>query len=165
MTSIYDSEPEDWRTRLKAQEIHMICVAAGGLTSCDHAAATVCGLDQREEIWPVTLKANEAGTTATFFPRLTLTVIPQIIWNNRPKPADEDAFLKERFQEVAQINCEIIRSNTLYVDLNGLNPDCFFESARRYAEEALLLKARRIAEESLSASQEIEEIFFAPKWA
>ena len=143
----------------------MICVAAGGLTSCDYAAATVCGMDQREEVWPVTLKANETGTTATFFPRLTLTVIPQITWEKRPKPADEDTFLKARFQEVAQINLEIIRSKTLYVDFNGLNPDCFFASARKYAEEALFQKARRVGEETLSAFQEIEEIFFAPKWA
>lgn len=165
MSSIYNTEPENWSNRFKAREIHVICVSAGGLTSCDYAAATIGGMDQHEEVWPITLKANEDGTATTFFPRLTLTVIPQIISGKRPKPADEEVFLKDRFHEVAQINREIIGSKTLYVDLNGLNPDCFFESARRSAEETLFRKARRIAESTLSASEEIEEIFFAPKWA
>lgn len=165
MPSIYNNEPENWCDRFKAKEIHVICVAAGGLTSCDYAAATIGGMNQRQEVWPITLKANEAGTATTFFPQLTLSAIPQIIWEKRPKPADEEVFLREQFQEVAQINRKIIGSKTLYVDLNGLNPDCFFASARRSAEEALIRKARHIAEETLSSFQEIEEIFFAPKWA
>lgn len=152
MTKIHDQELTDWQDKFKAREIHLVCVAAGGLTTCDFAASTLGGMDQKD-VWPLTLKVNQAGETGTFHPRLPLTVLPLLKWENRPEPSDDEEFLRQSFRDVVTANREHVKLKTLYIDLNGWGFDYDYELARR------------IAEEVLTNATDVETIYFAPKKA
>ena len=149
MATIIDQHIENWTERFKAGEIHLVCVAVGGLTTCD-TAASLAGLDQ-QTVWPLTEKVNHLGETGTFWPKCPLTVLPLPTWEDRPAPADLDAFLRKCFADVAEANAKYVKLPTLYIDLNGWGFDYDF------------YKARRIAEEVLGAEPGVETLYFAPK--
>lgn len=151
MAIIHDKELDNWCDKFKAKEIHLVCVATGGLTTCDCAASTIGGMDQHGEVWPLTKRVNRLGETGTFYPRLPLTVVPLLQWEERPSPADSDDYLRRCFADVAKANRDYIKCSTLYIDLNGWGSDYPFE------------QARRIVEDVLAAESNIEMICFAPK--
>jgi hypothetical protein len=151
MTIIHDKELDNWCDKFKAKEIHLVCVATGGLTTCDCAASTIGGMDQHGEVWPLTKRVNRLGEAGTFYPRLPLTVVPLIKWEDRPAPDDSDEFLRRSFEDVAKANREYIKLKTLYIDLNGWGSDYPFD------------RAREIAEIVLARDPDIETIYFAPK--
>jgi len=140
----------DWIEPFKAKEIHFVCVASGGLTTCDFAASTIGGMDQREAVWPKTRRVNDLGETGTFHPRLPLTVVPLPSWEKRPLD-DLEGFLRKSFQDVAEANCSHIKLRTVVIDLNGWGGDYPFEMARR------------VAEEILSHESTIQKLIFLPK--
>ena len=151
MANIHDHDLKDWPDKFKAKTIHLVCVAAGGLTTCDFAASTLGGMKQESEVWPLTKKVNRLGETGTFWPKFPLTVIPLLSWEDRPAPKDVDEFLRSVFRDVAKANRDHIKLGGMYGDLIGW--DTPFDYAR----------ARRIAEEVLKNETSITEIHFAPK--
>lgn len=152
MPTIYDTKwIDNWCDKFEAKEIHLVCVATGGLTICDFAASTIGGMNQEREVWPLTKKVNGTGETGTFYPRFSLTVVPLLKWEDRPTPDDPEDFLKRSFEDVAKANRDYIKLRTLYIDLNGYGSDYPFDDARR------------IAEIVLAAEPSIETIYFAPK--
>jgi len=151
MTTVHDQELKDWPDKFKAKTIHLVCVATGGLTTCDFAASTLAGLKQESEVWPLTKKVNRIGETGTFWPKFPMTVIPLLSWEDRPAPKDVDEFLGNVFRDVAKANRDCIKLDQMFVDLNG------WGSPYDYA------RARRIAEEVLKNEASITEIYFAPK--
>ena len=151
MPTIIDKELDNWCDKFKAKKIHLVCVATSGLTTCDWAASTVGGMDQEREVLPLIKKVNRAGETGTFYPRLPLSVVPLLKWDDRPAPTDADAFLRSSFEDVAKANREYIQLKTLCIDLNGWGSDYPFDQARQIAEDVLL------------RDPGIEEICFAPK--
>lgn len=151
MTTIIDQELDHWPDKFKAKAIHLVCVATGGLTTCDCAASTIGGMNQEREVWPLTKKVNRLGETGTFYPRFPLTVVPLLKWEDRPEPSDTDDFLRRSFQDVLKANRDYIKLKTLYIDLNGWGSDYPFD------------RARQIAEEVLSGDPGIETVYFAPK--
>jgi hypothetical protein len=151
MTIIHDKEIDNWCDKFKAKEIHLVCVATGGLTTCDCAASTIGGMNQEREVWPLTKRVNRIGETGTFYPKLPLTVVPLLKWEDRPLPDDPEDFLTRSFQDVAKANREYIKLKTLYIDLNGWGSDYPFD------------QARQIAEKVLAGDSSIESIYFAPK--
>ena len=151
MATIYHQELQDWGDKFKAKEIHLVCVATGGLTTCDCAASTIGGMNQEREVWPLTKKVNRAGETGTFYPRFPLTVVPLLKWEDRPLADDSDGFLRRSFEDVAKANRDYIKLTTLYIDLNGWGSEYPYE------------EALRIAEEVLAGENSIETIYFAPK--
>ena len=151
MATIHDKELDNWGDKFRAKEIHLVCVATGGLTTCDCAASTIGGMNQEREVWPLTKKVNRVGETGTFHPRFPLTVVPLPRWEDRPEPDDTDEFLRRSFEDVAKANRDYIGLKTLYIDLNGWGSDYPFE------------QARKIAEEVLSEDPIIKTIYFAPK--
>jgi hypothetical protein len=151
MPTIHDQEIDNWCNKFKAKEIHLVCVAAGGLTTCDCAASTIGGMNQEREVWPLTKKVNRIGETGTFHPRIPLTVVPLLKWEDRPTPDDPDDFLRRSFQDVAKANRDYIKLKTLYIDLDGWGSAYLFDDARR------------IAETVLAAEPSIDHIYFAPK--
>jgi hypothetical protein len=151
MPTIHDQEIDNWCNKFKAKEIHLVCVAAGGLTTCDCAASTIGGMNQQREVWPLTKKVNRTGETGTFHPSIPLTVVPLLKWEDRPTPDDPDDFLWRSFQDVAKANRDYIKLKTLYIDLNGWGSAYPFDDARR------------IAETVLAAEPSIDHIYFAPK--
>ncbi len=86
MAAIIDGAPEKWADLFKNKSLHVVCVAVGGLTTCDLAASTIGGMKQEGEVWPLTKKVNRLGETGTFWPRLPLTVVPLPSWEGRPAP-------------------------------------------------------------------------------
>jgi hypothetical protein len=151
MAIVHDKELMDWPDRFKAKTIHLVCVATGGLTTCDFAASTLGGMNQEAEVWPLTKRVNHLGETGTFWPKLPLTVIPLLSWEDRPAPQDVDQFLRTAFADVAKANRDYVKLNVLYVDLNGWGSP--FDFAR----------AKRIAQEVLKNETSITEIHFAPR--
>ncbi|MEI6809611.1 MAG: hypothetical protein WCN95_12895, partial [bacterium] len=129
----------------------LVCVAAGGLTTCDFAASTLGGMRQEEEVWPLTKKVNRLGEVGTFWPKFPLTVIPQLNWEKRPAPVDVEEFLGRIFRDVAVVNRDSIKLGEMYVDLNG------WGAPEDYA------RAKKIAEGVLKNEASITAIFFAPK--
>ena len=150
MTTIHDEELKDWPDRFKAKTIHLVCVAAGGLTTCDCAASTIGGMKQEAEVWPLIERVNRAGETGTFWPKLPLTVLPQTKWEGRPAPAELEAFLTQCFFDVAEANRDHVKLTTMYVDLNAWGGDYNYSLARQVAGKVL------VSEES------IKELYFAP---
>lgn len=151
MPIIQDQELKDWGDKFKAKKIHLVCVASGGLTTCDCAASTIGGMNQEGEVWPLTKKANRAGEAGTFYPRFPLTVVPVLECEDRKMPDDTDRFLRKSFEDVAKANRDYIKLDTLYIDLNGWGCDYPFD------------RARQIAEEVLADDPDIQTIYFAPK--
>jgi len=151
MMTIHDEELKDWPDRFKAKTIHLVCVASGGLTTCDFAASTLGGMRQEAEVWPLTKRVNRMGETGTFWPKLPLTVLPQTKWEGRPGPADLEAFLTQCFTDVAKANRDHVQLPTLYVDLNAGGGDFDFALARRVAERVL------------AGEPSVKELYFAPK--
>ncbi|QCS49245.1 hypothetical protein FEK30_07245 [Picosynechococcus sp. PCC 11901] len=151
MTTIVDQELDKWPDKFKAKEIHLVCIATGGLTTCDCAASTIGGMSQEREVWPLTKRVNRQGETGTFYPRFPLTVVPLLKWEDRPEPTDIGDFLRRSFRDVLKANRDYIKLKTLYIDLNGWGSYYPFD------------QARQIAEEILSGDPGIETIYFAPK--
>lgn len=151
MATIHYKDIDNWCDKFKAKEIHLVCIAAGGLTTCDCAASTIGGMNQENEVWPLTKKVNRIGETGTFHPRFPLTVVPLLEWEDRPKPVDTDDFLTRSFQDVAKANREYIKLKTLYIDLNG------------WGSAYPFYRAREIAERVLATESSIETIYFAPQ--
>lgn len=151
MATVHEHELEDWPDKFKKKEIHLVCIANGGLTPCDFAASTLGGMNQELEVWPLTKRVNRIGETGTFWPKLSMTVIPLLKWAGREAPNDSDAFLRIIFQDVAKANRDYIKLGLLYVDLNG------WGNSNDYSQ------ARRIAEEILKDEPSITDIYFAPR--
>ncbi len=151
MVKVYSQEIKDWDQRLKKGELHMVCVASGGLTACDCAACTVGNLDRDNEVWPFTIKVNENGETGSFYPKLNLTVVPILEWDNRNYPKNPSLFIENSFYDVLLANKNYIKSNTLLVDLNG------------YGVQYPYKEARIIAEKVLTTDPNITEIYFTPE--
>ena len=151
MLTIHDQELAGWPELFKAKTLHLVCVAAGGLTTCDFAASTIGGMDQERELWPLTKRVNREGETGTLWPRFPLTVVPQLKWENRPTPQDKDQFLRQCFADVAKANRDYIKLEIMYVDLNPYGGDYDFK------------RARTIAEEVLTTEPSIMELYFVPE--
>jgi len=137
VATIVDQGLENVAEELKQQRVHVVCVAAGGLTMCDHFASFVGKLDKREDVWPLTRVVNELGLPRSFWPRLSLTAIPLPEWDGRPQPEDIEAFYVECFEDVARINREEINLGTIHLDLNSWGFRYHFKLARRVAEKVL----------------------------
>lgn len=106
MAVIYDGELKDWPDRFREKAVHLVCVAAGGLTTCDFSASTIGGMGQESEVWPHTKRVNRMGETGTFWPKLPLTVLPKVKWDGRPQPPDLEVFLTQCFSDVEKANRE-----------------------------------------------------------
>jgi hypothetical protein len=106
---------------------------------------------QESEVWPLTKKVNREGETGTFWPRLSLTVVPQLKWESRPAPDDTDGFLRRCFADVAKANRDYVKLSTMYVDLNP------------YGGEYDYARGRRIAEQVMINEPSVAEIYFAPE--
>ena len=150
MTTIYNQELAGWPDKFKAMAIHLVCVAAGGLTTCDFAASTIGGMNQEGEVWTLTKRVNREGETGTFWPRFPLTVVPQLKWEARTT-RDKDNFLRRCFADVAKANRDHVKLSVMYVDLNPYGGDYDYK------------RARTISEEVLKAEPSISEIYFAPE--
>lgn len=151
MAIIFNGEPKNWPDLFKGKELHVVCVAAGGLTTCDFAASTVGGMKQEAEVWPLTKKVNSLGETGTFWPQLPLTVVPTPIWEGRAAPNNLGEFYRQAFVDVAKANREYIKLDNLFVDLNGYGVNYDYDIARP------------IAETVLSTESIIKKIYFAKK--
>ena len=150
MTLIVDQEYV-WHDGFKLNELHLVCVATGGLSTCDCAASVIGKMNQREEVWPITRQVNQLGETGTFYPRFPLTVVPLPSWEDREIPDDLEGFLRKCFQDVALANRDYIKQKVLVIDLNGWGSSYPFELARK------------IAVEVLSSESSIESVYFQPK--
>lgn len=148
MAVIHQGEPRDWTDLFKQGSLHLVCVASGGLTTCDFAASTIGGMRQEQEVWPLTKKVNRLGETGTFWPRLPLTVVPQTSWEQRARPDDINAFLRKNFLDVAEANRLHVKLPDLYVDLNP------------YGGKFEMAKALPIAREILSLENSIKNVWF-----
>ena len=137
MTNVCEGEPEDWVEKYKQGQLHLVCVAVGGLTTCDFAASTVGGMQQEQEVWPLTKRVNLEGETGTFWPRLSLTVVPQISWEQRPSPSDLDSFLRQSFMDVAKANREYVKLDDVFLDLNPYGGHYDMKKALPIAREIL----------------------------
>jgi len=151
MAEILDHGLNNVAEELKQQRVHVVCVAAGGLTMCDHFASIVGKLDQRKQVWPVTIEANELGQPRTFWPRLAVTAVPLPEWEGRTQASNIEEFYRECFVEVARINREEINLGTMHLDLNGWGSRYHFKLARQVAERVLTLE------------QSIQQIYFEPE--
>jgi hypothetical protein len=149
MAVIHKGTPKDWIERFKSFSLHVVCVASGGLTTCDFAASTIGGMKQEQEVWPLTKRVNQLGETGTFWPRLPLTVVPQTAFNGRPPIENIDDFLRNCFLDVAEANRLHIKQSDVYVDLNPYGG--------RFEMEKALLIARQI----LSQESSIQNLWFA----
>jgi hypothetical protein len=67
MAEIIDRGLENVAGELRGSHVHVVCVAAGGLTMVDHFATFIGKLDQRSEVWPITQESNELGVPRRFF--------------------------------------------------------------------------------------------------
>jgi hypothetical protein len=151
MATLHEGEPQDWVEKFKDGSLHLVCVAAGGLTTCDFAASTVGGMRQEQEVWPLTKRVNRLGETGTFWPRFPLTVVPQTSWEGRPAPEDINAFLRKCFFDAAEANRLHIKLPDVFVDLNP------------YGGQFEIVKALPIAREILSRENSISNLWFAAK--
>jgi len=138
MANIHLEEFNGWLEGFKTNQVHVVCVAAGGLTTCDFLASTVGEMDQNKEVWPLTREVNLKGETGTFWPRFPLTVVPQFSWEGRGYPDDIDLFLERSFNDVVKANREYIKLDQLYVDLNSYCGSYDFEMAFRVAEKIFI---------------------------
>lgn len=137
MAEILDGDKDfDWHSPFKEQSIHFVCVASGGLTTCDLAAISIGKMNRHDEVWPLTRGVNDSGEAGTFHPRLPLTVLPQPYWNGRVE-SDLEAFLTKSFQDVAKANRDYVRLETMVIDLNGWGAKYPYKDARRIAVEVL----------------------------
>jgi len=137
MTTFLNGEPDDWIEKFKRSSIHFVCVASGGLTACDFVASTVGGMLQEQEVWPLTKRINRLGETGTFWPRLTLTAVPQFSFETRHAPEDLDSFLESIFTDVVRANNTYIKLPDLYVDLNNYGGHFDFSMALPIARQVL----------------------------
>ncbi len=151
MAVLHEGEPEHWVEQFKSGSLHLVCVASGGLTTCDFAASTVGGMRQEQEVWPLTKRVNRLGEVGTFWPRLALTVVPQTSWEERCAPEDIGAFLKRCFEDVAEANRLHIKLPDVFVDLNP------------YGGQFDLEKALPIARDILSHEGTVRSLWFALK--
>lgn len=149
MTELHEGEPPGWVERFKSGSLHLVCVASGGLTTCDFAASTIGGMRQDEEVWPLTKRVNRLGETGTFWPRLPLTVVPQTTWEGRSDPEDSEVFLRKCFWDVAEANRLHVKLVDVFVDLNP------------YGGQFDMEKASPIAREVLSRESSILNLWFA----
>lgn len=149
MAKIIDGPPKGWPDLFKANSLHVVCVATGGLTTCDFVASTIGGMKQEAEVWPLTKHVNRVGETGTFWPRFPLTVIPQAKWEHRNDTHDLETFYRRSFDDVAKANREHIRLSEMFVELSGCERGIDVNTARR------------IAEDTLSKEPSIKTIYFA----
>jgi hypothetical protein len=150
MATIIDQEFV-WHDGFKKNELHLVCVATGGLSTCDCAASVIGKMNQREEVWPLTRQVNQLGETGTFYTRFPLSVVPLPSWEDRQMPDDLEGFLRKSFQDVAVANRDYIKQKVLVIDLNGWGSFYPFELARK------------IAAEVLSSESSIESVYFQSK--
>lgn len=153
MKLIYHHELPEWPKHFTERTIHFVRVAAGGLTACDFAASTIGRMNQESEVWPLSKQVNRFGETGTFWPRLPLTIVPQLIWDSRPSHQDMKEFLRRCFADVAEANREYVRLTVMLVDLNSYG-GCYDYK-----------KARSIAEEVLATEATINELYSSPELA
>lgn len=151
MTTLHKGEPPNWVERFKNGSLHLVCVASGGLTACDFAASTIGVMRQQEEVWPLTYRVNEMGETGTFWPRLSLTVVPQMAWETRKKPEDLENFFRTCFLDVAKANRLYVKQADVFVDLN---------SGGGYFDTRIALP---IAREILMNESSIKNLWFIPE--
>ena len=118
MTTFLDGAPEDWPELFKQGKLHVVCVASGGLTTCDFVASTLSKMRQEQEVWPLTKRVNRLGEAGTFWPRFALTVVPQFAWESRAVSQDLSDFLRKSFEDVAEANREHVKLPSLFLDLN-----------------------------------------------
>ena len=150
MAVFHDRILRGWEDRFEAGELHMVCLAIGGLTFCDCAACSLGGMNKNDEVWPLTKRVNRLGETGTFHPRLALTVVPLLSWEDRSVPGDVDSFLRKSFEDVAEAQREYIQLDTMFVHLGG-------------REDAYpITRALEIAKEVLCDEESLETIYFAP---
>lgn len=151
MADIRHEDLKDWGEMFRAGKLHLVCVASGGLTICDTAACSIGGMNQMDEVWPITRKVNELGETGTFWPRFPLTVLPLFKWDRSgSRICDEQDFLVRSFERVLSINRDLVKLRTMFIDCNGWG--CTYN----YRE------AVRAAESVLRDAQDIDVIYFLP---
>jgi len=116
--TVHRGEPDKWPDLFKQGKLHVVCVAAGGFTTCDFVASTLGGMKQEQEVWPLTQLVNQKREVGTFWPRMALTVLPQL---SDDRDADLiDIYVLERyFADVAEVNREYIKLPDVLVDLNS----------------------------------------------
>lgn len=141
MPTLHDGTPDEWEGLFRSRSLHVVCVASGGLTMCDLAAATIGGMRQEDEVWPLTKQVNRLGETGTFWPRLSLTVVPQTKWETRGAPSDLAAFLRKCFLDVAEANRLHIKLPDVFVDLNPYGGAFSMRDAVPIAREVLSREA------------------------
>lgn len=151
MVVIHDGGLSDWIERFKSRTLHFVCVASSGLTPCDFTASTLGGMRQEDDVRPLTRRVNRKGETGTFWPKLPLTVVPQISWEGRQAPHDIDGFLRQCFEDVAKANREYVKLPEMFIDLNPCGGR--FDMDRAMA----------VAREVLSREESISNIWFADK--
>lgn len=149
MVTIINNAPKGWPDLFKTKSLHVVCVATGGLTTCDFVASTLGGMKQELEVWPLTKQVNHTGETGTFWPRFPLTVIPLTKWEKRDETSDLESFYRRSFTDVAKANREYIKLPEMFIELSGCERGIDVQTARK------------IAEEVLSKETTIQTLFFA----
>lgn len=153
MAVIHNGMPKEWPVLFRQRKLHVVCIASGGLTTCDFAASTIGGMRQEQEVWSLTKRVNHEGETGTFWPRFPLTVVPQLSWEDRSAPRDLEPFLRKSFWEVVKANRDYIKLPDVFLDLNP------------YGGHYDMEKALIIAQEILCHDNTISNLWIAPKGA
>ena len=137
MITIHECNPPEWPKLFEQRTLHVVCVASGGLTTCDFVASTLGKMRQEQEVWPLTMHVNREGETGTFWPRFALTVVPQFAWERRVMSENIQSFLRKTFEDVATANREHVRLPDVFLDLNPYGGDYQIELALPVAKEIL----------------------------
>lgn len=152
MAQIIDIDYFEWQRTgvgpmFQQRKLHLVCVAATGLTTCSACA----GIDA-ETLQKKVDEVNRRGETGTFWPVTLMTIVPLLRCEEREGPDEDgvDDFLRRSFQDVAIANRDYIKQKTLHIDLNGWIAGYDYR------------RARKIAEEVLGNDPEIDTIYFAP---
>ena len=149
MIEIIEENPKDHAELFKNEILHVVCMADGGLTMCDFFASTIGGMNQQDEVWPLTKEINKKGEVGTFWPKMPLTIIPKTSWEGRKENNLEGFFIK-CFQDVAESNREYVQLKSMYLTINE------YDTEERMIA---LIQAKKI----LSNSAAIEKLWISPK--
>lgn len=99
----------------KENKVHVVCPANGGLTFCDTYAMSK-GMKQ-DDVWKLTKHVNDKNEVGTFYPNLSLTVIPLEVWNSRKESNLED-FYNKHLRDVFDAHNNYIKCEYIHFILN-----------------------------------------------
>lgn len=127
--------PEDLYERYLAKSIHLVCIAQTGLTCCSLYAEHIGGVSHTE-LEQMVARVNKLNETGTFWPRLPLTIIPEIdSFSPYHREDSHDDLIRTYFVDVVTANQNHIKSTDIALDIHGYPNESIEIAIRALSED------------------------------